>query len=228
MATGEQKWSSRGESIKRFTNKPIKKGTYGFELLGNDMAVKLSQEDPDNSIPRIGVRFLALKTAEQEGQKDRLYFHDFYLSLKPGKDAVVMPRRGGQIIEFARANGDELDDITLLEKTIIDPDGDGEQTITVKYLDPQQVMEYLESKVGSVTEGKLTIEAEQVSRGSKEKYPLSEEHPGKNKMEQWTLDESKLAGDQGEEEEAPARPAKTAAKPAAAPAGRKPLPAKKK
>lgn len=208
MAAGESKFSSRGVAIKRFENTPIPKGTYEFELLSDGMEVKVSLENPENSIPRIGCRFAAHGTAKEEGGKNRLYFHDFFLSTKPGKDSTMMPARGGQLIEFARAQGDELDDIDLEEKTITNADGQEE---TVKYLSPGQVMEYLESKVGGMLEGKLNIEpdsaqADDPTTGLKrgDKFPLSEAHPGRNKMSNWQLDASMLAGSQ-EEEEAPAK-----------------------
>lgn len=218
MATGEQKWSSRGEKVKRFSSNPIPKGTYPLELLGEGIEVKKSKSDPDNSVPRIGVRFAAHGTAK-EGQKDQLYFHDFYLSLKPGKDGVAMPNRGGQLIEYARANGDELDDIDLEEMDVTDSNGDVQ---TVRYLSPTQVMEYLESKVGQVHDGKLTIEADtaqadEPSKGLKkgDKYPINDEHPGRNKLQNWAVDEAALQGEQAEEEEA--APAKPAAKVTALP-----------
>lgn len=218
MAVGETKFSSRGQAVKRFTNNPIPRGVYPLELLGDGMEVKVSKDNPENSIPRVGVRFAAQGTGK-DGGKDRLMFHDFFLSLKPGKDGVAMPFRGGGLVEFARAQGDELENIDLLEKTI-EVDG---APLKVKYLDPAQVMEYLESKVGVVTEGKVTIEADRdESKGPNGKFPINEDHPGRNKLDNWKLDEALLQGDGEEEpeEEAPRKPVASTAK--------KPLPKKGK
>lgn len=149
MAKGETRFSSEGRKIHKFENQPIPAGDYGLTLLGK-MEIKKSQEKGPDAIPYVSVRFAADGTAAKEGGKDRLAFHQFYLSLKPGKDGIVMADRSGQIVEFYRAHGEELD-VPTITKTL-------EDGSKVDYLDPEAIIEQLEEWTDTTTDAHLAVE----------------------------------------------------------------------
>lgn len=208
MAKGEARYQSAGKSVHRFDNKPIPVNDYQLQLLGEKegLEVKKSEEKGPDAIPYINCRFRALGTAAKEGQKDRIVFHKFFLSLKPGTDAVIMPERGGGIVEFCRAGGEEADFATL---TLQKSDGEEES-----YMDPEEVLEYLKGKVDRVFPAHVIIEAAKDRDGKKQVG-----HPGNNKIAHWNLDESQLTGETEEKE--PAKPAAKAATPLKKAAGKK-------
>lgn len=191
MAKGESTFSSAGRQVVRFENKPIAQGDYGLELLETGMEVKRSEEKGPDAIPYVNTRMGAQGTAAKEGQKDRLVFVPFYLSLKPGKDGVIGPDRGGGIVEYLRANGRELDDCPVLE--LKKSDG-----TTETYLDPEHILGILQDMTGAVTQGHVRIEAAKDRQGK-----LIPGAPGKNKVDHWLVEETAPEEDQ---EEVPAKP----------------------
>lgn len=198
MAKGESSYSSAGKQVVRFESKPIPKGDYELTLLDKGLEVRRSKEKGPDAVPYIGCRFAAEGTAAKEGGKNRLVFVNFFLSLKPGADGIIMPERQGGIVEFLRANGKELD---VGVKTITKEDGS-----TENYLDAEAIVEMLQEMTDTTTPAYVTIEAGRDPKGSDDR----------NKVSYWGAKEA----DEGEgEAEAPA--------PKAA-AGKSKLPAKKK
>jgi hypothetical protein len=175
MAKGEARFNAAGTEVVHFSSNPIPEDDYQLEL-GEEMEIRRSKEKGPDAIPYIGVRFIAQGTAAKEGQKDRLVFQNFLLSLKPGKDNVLNPARGGQLIEFYRARGEELDAPVLTHKM-----EDGEE---VQYLDPETVLEQLKEWAGTVTPGHVVIEKNR----DRETNKVDQKDPGRNKIGKWLLE----------------------------------------
>lgn len=175
MAKGEARFNASGTEVHHFSSNPIPEDDYPLEL-GEEMEIRKSKEGGPDAIPYIGVRFIAQGTAAKEGQKDRLVFQNFLLSLKPGKDNVMNPARGGQLIEFYRARGEELDAPVLVHKL-----ESGEE---VRYLDPETILEQLKEWAGTVTPGHVVIE-KQRDRATNKTDPKD---PGRNKIGKWLLE----------------------------------------
>lgn len=185
MAKGEATYSSSGKNVVRFESKPIPKGDYNLTLLGKGLEIRRSKDKGPDAIPYIGCRFAAEGTAVKEGGKDRLVFVNFFLSLKPGADGVVMPERQGGIVEFMRANGKELEGVGV--KTLTKEDGS-----TESYLDAEVIIEQLKEMTDTTTPGFVTIEPGRDPKGSDDR----------NKVSYWGAKEADEA-----EEEAPKAPA---------------------
>lgn len=182
MSKGESRYSSEGRQVVRFDNKPIPRGPYGLMLEKGGLEVKKSEEKGPDAIPYINTHWRALKTAAKEGQKDRLVFHKIFLSLKPGSDGVIMPERGGGLTELCRAFGEEADFSFL---TLTKEDGSTED-----YLDSEEVLAYLEGKVGEVLTAEVIIETAKDRQGN-----VIKGHPGNNKIANWELQEGGMTGD---------------------------------
>ena len=193
MARGEMRYSSEGKQVQRFDNTPIPTNDYSLELLGDDMQVKRSEDKGPDAIPYVNVRFKALGTAAKEGQKDRLVFQKFLLSMKPGNDGVIMPARGGGIVEFCRSCGEEAD---FAIKTLTKSDN-----TTEDYFDSEEVLAYLQSKVGEVKSAHVVIEKVKDKDGN-----FVKGHPGNNKIGHWNLDTGAMTGKAPEEVPPPKAP----------------------
>lgn len=188
MAKGEATYSSEGKKVQRFVNTPFPKGDYGLLLQGKGLEIRRSKEKGPDAIPYIACRFEAQGTAK-DGGKNRLVFHNFFLSTKPGTDGVIMPERQGGIVEFMRANGQEL---KCGLKELTKEDGTVE-----KYLDAEAVLEQLTEMVDTVTQGHVVIESGRTP------------DEDRNKVSYW-----KGADDEeGEEEAEEEKPAATGKKP---------------
>lgn len=202
MAKGEgSTYSSAGKKVVAFDFKPLPAGDYDLLLQSNGLEVRRSQEKGPDAIPYISCRFEAQGTAQKEGGKNRLVFHSFFLSLKPGSDGVIMPERGGGIVQFLRANGQELEGIDV--KTVEKEDGTSED-----YLDAEAVLELLQDMTDSVTKGHVAVEAGRDRQGN-----VDPKAPGRNKVSNW------LGAEEAEEEEGEEEKPKASNK--------KPLPKKK-
>lgn len=188
MAKGEARYSSAGKAVVRFDFKPLPKDDYQLELRGEGLEVKKSEEKGPDAVPYINCRLAALGTAAKEGGKDRVVFQKFFLSMKPGSDGVIMPERGGGLVEYCRSSGEEADFAVL---TLKKSDGTEES-----YFDPEEVIEFLRGKVGEARKGHVIIEAAKDRSGAAVKG-----HPGNNKIAHWDLSESAMTGEVAEEEE---------------------------
>lgn len=183
MAKGEQRFSGAGREVQHFNNTPVPEDDYGLVLLEDGLGVKKSEEKGPDAIPYINARFTAQGTAAKEGQKDRMLFHMFFLSLKPGSDGVVMPDRGGQLVEFYRARGAELD-APIITKTL-------EDGSTVDYLDPEPILEQLKEWTDTVTDAHVVIEKDrdQKDKNGKVIRKANPNDPGRNKIQKFMVTE---------------------------------------
>lgn len=107
MATGEKKFSSSGRKVQSGFTIPAP-GEYEAKLIAGKAEVKIGQSE--TSLPRVaGVRFELLGT-EQGNGKNQLVFHDFYTSLvESPKDNKAMVDRTGQIVDFSKAIGEDVE-----------------------------------------------------------------------------------------------------------------------
>lgn len=186
-AKGEQTYSAKGKTIVHFENKPFPKGDYDVELQDTGLEVRRSKEKGPDAVPYIGARFTAIGTAAKEGQKDRLVFVNFLLSLKAGKDGVVNTERGGALAEFYRAHGMELEGTVKtmkLEEPL--PDGTDEAT----YLDPEPILEQLKEWTGTPVKAHIDIEPGKDRNGK-----AIPNDPGRNRIRKFLLDEAIEAGE---------------------------------
>lgn len=190
MARGEARYSSAGKQVHRFDNTPIPVGDYQLLLVEEGLSIKRSVEKGPDAIPYVNTWLRALDTAPKEGQKDRLVFHKYFLSMKPGSDGIIMPERGGGIVEFCRSHGEEADFQIL---TLVKSD-----KTTEDYFDPEEVMEYLKTKLDDPRQAHVIIEAQKDHEGNAVKG-----HPGNNKVAYWELD---AEGVTGQPEPAPSAP----------------------
>lgn len=191
MAKGES-YSSAGKQVHGFSFQPIAKGDYKLKLLEEGLGVKKSEAKGPDAIPYINTRFEVLDSAAKEGQKNRLVFPMFFLSLEPGKDGIIGPERQGGIVEFLRANGKELQTGVLSQTQ--------EDGSVVKYLDPKPILEMLQEMTDGITDAHIDIEPGRDSKGNKDPKV-----PGRNRVQKW-LGADAVAPD--EDDEAPAPPPK--------------------
>lgn len=147
MATGETRWSSEGQNVKRVSFEPIPTGVYTLELKDGP---RIGKANRDDAFPYVKCAFIAHGTGK-DGGNDRWVFHSIFLSLTPGKDGELMMNRGGQLTELSQALGDmcEAGVLTLKDKT---------GKVVGKYLDPKDVQAWLEGHAGNVINGKVYVE----------------------------------------------------------------------
>ena len=150
MAKGERTFDSSKTEKKKFNFAPFAAGDYDLKLRGDKAEIKKKATDP-NAFPYVSVAFEALGTAE-DGGKNRLTWHMFFLRMKPGKDGSVMPQRADQLKGLADALA------TPIKADIIQVHG--EDCVSAK-----QVVEWLKSNDGTVVRGHVKVQA-----GSKD-YP---------------------------------------------------------
>lgn len=187
MAKGEATYSSADKKVVRFENKPIPKGDYELVLLEKGLEVRRSKEKGPDAIPYIGCRFGVQGTEAKEGGKPRLVFVNFFLSLKPGADGIVMPERQGGIVEFLRANGKELEGVGI--KTLTKEDGSTEQ-----YLDAEAIVEMLKEMSDTATSAHVTIEPGRDPKGSDDRNKVSYWGAKDDESEEPAKEEEKPAG----------------------------------
>ena len=140
MAQGEKRWSSEGETVKRvFIPVPPKDWDCKMVTTSAEIAAGSTEK---GGIPFIkGIRFICFGSALQEGQKERMIFQNFFLSLRPGKDGNVMPDYANQLKGLSKALGD-VRDFDVASKTI------NEAGETVDYLSPKGVLASLKEHDG--------------------------------------------------------------------------------
>jgi hypothetical protein len=148
MATGEKTFSTGGRAVQSGLE-PFPAGTYPLHLI----SVEVRQATGAGKVPYVAARFAAEGTAKVEGGKDRLLFHNFLLSLKPGKDGIINLDRGGGLTAFAAAIETELANVSVLERTVVIDDKEELQ----EYLNPQEVKAWLTELVGVVVTAKVKI-----------------------------------------------------------------------
>lgn len=119
----------------------VPNGIYNSVLKTGGAEIKPPSEP--GKAPRVGgIRFELPELLTPSG-KPRMVFHDIYVSLKPGKDGVIMPQRPAGLLALAQSINVELSDFDTVE--VAGPDGED----SFQVLNPQQVMEWLKENDGA-------------------------------------------------------------------------------
>ena len=155
MATGEKRWSVSETDVQSRPNfEPVPPGDYELKLLGSQAEVRCKNEP--GSIPYVNVPFEILGSGGDSGKDKRVYTM-FMCSLKPGKDGVVMPARGGGIADIGKTLGDQRDfEVKTKENA------EGEE---IDYLNPAQVVQMLKDNDGAVLNAHLKVQAANPDKG---------------------------------------------------------------
>jgi hypothetical protein len=148
MSTGERTFSTAGRQVNSGFE-PFQAGNYALTL----KQVEVRQAQGAGKVPYVAATFEAEGTALREGGKNRNLFHNFLLSLKPGKDGVVNLDRAGGLVAFARAVEVELSEVAVMTREA-DVDGTIE---TLEFLNPQEVKAWLTELVGVVVQAKVKV-----------------------------------------------------------------------
>lgn len=154
MTTGERTFSTQGRKVQTNTNTLIPAGTYGITFDATGIEIAKSDKRPD-AVPYINVRFRVNGTATKEGGKDRVVFHRFLLGLKEGKDGVANVDRESGIVAFSKAIKSEMEGVEITTQQATDADGN---EVTLEYLNPKQVVEYLKGFDGTELKGRIKVQ----------------------------------------------------------------------
>lgn len=148
MATGDQSFSSKGNSPKKFSISPLPPGEYELKL--NTSSLTTGKKDEPGKMPNIRASFEIMGHAFESG-KARTLTVWFLTDMTPSpKDGIRNPERGGQILDFSKAAGVDFD-IGFVE---VDNGSGG----TVSCLNPQQMKQFLEGLDGTTVKAKVKIE----------------------------------------------------------------------
>ena len=184
MAKGESTWSSKGEQVKKVSFEPLPAGWYELKLGG---PIEVRKAAGEGKFSRLSVRFSALGTG-QNGGKDRIVFHDFYLRTEPNEKGTVLVKMGGQLVDFTKALGDDVDGAPLRKEN-------GEAII-----DPLWLKKWLENREGEVVKGRVKVEKDQ---NGEPRNKLTEFEEGEARDEDEDEDEDiEDEKDEAEEEDA--------------------------
>lgn len=152
MTTGEKTFSTAGREVKTVTFKPITPGNYNLTLNSD---ASIAKADRPDAIPYINVSFTAEGTAESEGGKDKRVFHRFYIGMAPGKDGVVNMDRENGLTALALALGTQIEGCEIVTREAQDADGN---SVTLEYLNPKQVVEWIKGFAGTSVKGRIKTE----------------------------------------------------------------------
>ncbi len=153
-ATGTKTFSTAGRTVAKNTIQPIPPGEYTLSIRADDISVEQSDKKPD-AVPYVKYSLEAHGTATTEGGKNRRVFASLFLSLTPGKDGVVNIDRPSGLVALCKALGTELEGVEEAERTVQMPDGSEK---VLKFLNPQQVAEFLRNSAGIELKGYVKVE----------------------------------------------------------------------
>ena len=154
MAKGEKRFSTRGREARKFDSTPPPPGEYDMKLRGSE--AKVGKKNEPGSFPYVSLPIELLGTG-QDGGKNRVIFHMFFCSLKPGKDGSLMAERADQLVGLSKAAGTDIDVGTL---TLRDADGNPQDC-----LNPADLVKWLKENDGITIRGKTRIQAGDEKRG---------------------------------------------------------------
>ena len=169
--TGEKTFSTAGREVKTVTFKPINPGNYSLKL-GSD--VSIAKADKPDAVPYVGLSFEVEGTAESEGGKNKRVFHRLFIGMKPGKDGVINMDRENQLTALASALNTQIEGVEIITRDATDADGN---SVTLEYLNPKQVVEFLKGFAGTEVKGRIKTEKGTGGYGDKsvvQKFLLSE------------------------------------------------------
>lgn len=150
MTTGTSTFNTSSRTVST-KPKPIAKGKYTATLRTGKLEVRGSKNAPGKPV-RVGGAYV--EVPQENGKAYRVYL-DIYTSLKPGKDGVVMPDRGGQIVDLAAALSSPLEGIETHTTTYTD---EKEGEVTCEFIDPSGVKAYLANFDGTGLRVEIGVE----------------------------------------------------------------------
>lgn len=170
MAKGEKQFSTQGREARRFESKPFPEGDYQLKVLGETFEIRKPEPKTDKktgklkpSLPYINGAYEVLGTG-QEGGKNRRVYGTLFLSQKPSdKDGSVMSDRADQLVGLARALGEELEGIIIIEVQGIDVIG------------PKGVLAWIKAHDGAVINAHVKISKERTDPDSGKTYSARNE-----------------------------------------------------
>lgn len=152
MASGEKKWSSGGQEVKRVSFAPVPPGVYKL-LIKRNWEVKRSESKGSHMFRYANGYFIVVIPGKEENKKRQ--YHSFHLDLVPSeKDNTAMPNRGGGFVELTKATGDEANLGIIQQKS--GKTGKMHDTLSAK-----GVVDYMNNHDGETIEAKLKIEKDQ-------------------------------------------------------------------
>jgi hypothetical protein len=152
-ATGTKTFSTAGRTVAKNTIQPIPPGEYTLSIRADDISVEQSDKKPD-AVPYVKYSLEAHGTAATEGGKNRRVFCSLFLSLSPGKDGVINIDRASGLVALCKALGTDTE-FEEAERTVQMPDGSEK---VLKFLNPQQVADFLRNSVGVELKGYVKVE----------------------------------------------------------------------
>lgn len=152
MTTGEKTFSTKGRTVVAPTFKPINPGNYDLKVGGD---ATIAKADKPDAVPYVNVSFEVEGTAETEGGKNKRVFHRFFLGMKEGKDGVINMDRENQLTALAQAMNTEAEDFEIVSREANDSDGNA---VTLEYVNPKQVVEWLKSFEGQTVKARIKTE----------------------------------------------------------------------
>lgn len=146
MVDGEKNFTTDGQRAVRFESTPVPTADYELKLVDN---FEIRKKAEPGAMPYIAARFELLGTGK-DGGKNRLLFHNFMVSLDPGRDGVLNPARANQLTGYAQALGEAFKTGRIVEVT----NKAGGKT---NCIDPRAVVEWLKAKAGSITKAHVKV-----------------------------------------------------------------------
>lgn len=152
MTTGDRTFSTKGRTVAKNTFTLIPAGTYQM-ILGD--AADIGKADRPDAVPYVNISFEVEGTALKEGGKNRRAFHRLLLGLKEGKDGVMNMDRPSGLTALAEALGTEIEGLEIVTQEATDADGN---SVTLEYLNPRQVVEWVKGFAGSQVKGRIKVQ----------------------------------------------------------------------
>jgi len=155
MTTGVKSFTTTGREVAKPEFPLITPGKYEARL--EVSGARINVASGGGKLPYISCPIEVLNSAVREGGRNRKVFHNFFLSLAPGKDGVAMVDRQNGLTAFSRATGMPLtlEDGGILTMQKANEDG---TTTDVDVLNPQQVLKWLQQLDGVVFSAKVKTE----------------------------------------------------------------------
>ena len=153
MVTGNKKFSTAGQEVKRLTREPFPAGEYELKVKAG-WEVRKSDSEKSSQLAYANGYFEVIGTGGESGKNRRLYV-SFFTDLTPGSDGVAMPLRGGGIVEFCKAVGQDCEfDIIQQKKHIVAT----REFKTVDTLSPKGIVRFLNDLDGTILKARIKVE----------------------------------------------------------------------
>lgn len=155
--TGEKTFSAGGRSVTKFQFTPPKPGDYDLKIRGSSVAIGCKQEP--GAVPYVKVQLEALGSAD-EGGRNKILFHMFWLSTEPGAGGKAPVDFGGQITDLLKAMGEDAAlPLRVHNANVkVGKDASGNyETVTkdIDIIDPEALKKFLADHDGMIVRGKV-------------------------------------------------------------------------